>query len=495
MSTHELGDDVMARIVADVPDAVIVVDASGTIIHANGSVEHVLGYLPAELIDAAIDTLLPESARAVHHKHMTNYATAPRARPMGVGLELRARRRDGSEIPVEVALVPMQGAAGLTAAFVRDISPRRRLIDRLTASNEVLGTLAAGHDRDEILVLSVRLARQLVGATSAWVVVDDGAATVETVVELAGEHSDATVVTLSGPPIPPRPGVRTGEGAVDELADIVGSGSTGPWIAAPLTTSGRGALVVAREHGAPSFEPIDAETCEQFATLIGVALELISTRHEAHAAAIRVSIMDDHERIARDLHDTVIQSVFAEGLRLQALADQAGGAIGGHLAKTIDILDEVIRSIRSTIFELQTSDDQHGLRTSIANLAEEMTRPAGLQARVAVGDDVDRCVPPKLVDISLAVIREALSNIARHARASKVEVIVAVEGGHLSLTVVDDGVGPPDHPTAGLGLVSLQARALELGGSFTMRPATAGGTVVHWMVPLNGTDSNDGNAQ
>lgn len=486
VSAHELGDDAMARIVEDVPDAVVVVDRDGTIVHVNGSVESVLGYRPAELRGAPIDKLLPPSARTVHHHHMAEYATAPRARRMGVGLELRARRQDGSEIPVDVALVPIQGASGLTAAFVRDVSARRRLIERLTASNEVLQSLAAGHERDATLALAVRLGRQLVGATSAWIVVDDGRSTVETVVGLVGERGEADVVTLSGTDLAPPTDVRCGDGPIEGLAPVLGSGdSTGPWITAPLTASGRGALVVARQPAANPFEEIDVETCAQFATLIGVALELVATRHEAHAAAIRVSILDDHERIARDLHDTVIQAVFAAGLRLQALAEQAGGDVGERIGETVEVLDDVIRSIRSTIFELQTADDQRGLRHEIAEIADQMTRPAGLQARVAVADDVEQLVPQVLVDVMLAVVREALSNVARHARASKVEVVASVADDSLSLTIVDDGVGPPDHPTAGLGLVSLQARALELGGSFAMRPAVGGGTVVHWTVPMS----------
>lgn len=485
MPTHKLGDDVIARIVEDVPDAMIVVDAAGTIIHANGSVGAVLGYRPDELLGEPLDTLLPANTRPIHHRHMDRFAQAPRPRPMGVGMELRARRGDGTEIPVEVALVPLQDVPGATAAFVRDVSARRRLIDRLTASNEVLGALAAGAERDSILSLAIRESRQLVGATSAWIVVDDGAATIETVVELSGETTEPRLSVVAGTPIPPRPGVRTGDGLVDDLEEVTGAAALGPWIAAPLTAAGRGALVVARGPGAPEFSTVDVETCAQFATVIGVALELVATRHEAHAAAIRVSIMDDHERIARDLHDTVIQSVFAEGLRLQATAEQVGGELGQRIAHTVEALDEVIRSIRSTIFELQTPDDSHSLRRELAELADETARPAGLHARVAVDAVVDDVLPDALADATRAVVREAMSNVVRHARATKVEVVVAVSDGMLSVTVVDDGVGPPDHPTAGMGLVSLQARALDFGGSFTMRPAVGGGTVVTWTVPVD----------
>jgi PAS domain S-box-containing protein len=488
---HEGFEDVqLAGIVEDVPDALVIVDRTGTIVFANSAVADVLAYEPDQLLGEHLSLLIPEDVRARHAVQFEGFMREPTSRPMGVGLELRARRRDGSLIPVEVALVPLRSAER-TAAFVRDVSERRRLIDRLMASNELTSALASGASRDEAIALGVRRARQLLGGNDAWLALTDpttGAVDVVIGSEERPVETDTFIADVgASAPRVVVDHVAAGRGWDDRLAATGASPPMdGPWMVAPFGTPHRGTLVVTRPPGSVPFDDADEQSAEQLATEIGVALDLL----DARAAADRVSLMAEHERIARDLHDTVIQTVFAEGLRLQGTAQLAEGPVAERIQRSVDNLDSVIREIRTAIFQLQNTEaGERGLRTAVLELTDEMTEPANLRARVALGGSVEARTPEALGEALLVVLREALSNVVRHASASSVDVVIDVEDDVLCLTVSDDGVGPPDHPTAGLGLVSLQARAIELGGSFTIRAGQRGGeggsgTVIRWLVPL-----------
>jgi signal transduction histidine kinase len=195
-----------------------------------------------------------------------------------------------------------------------------------------------------------------------------------------------------------------------------------------------------------------------------------------------LAVLSDRERIARDLHDTVIQRLFAVGMQLQAVSLTSAPETGERLRASVKDVDDTIRDIRATIFELQTQGGQT-LRGDLQALAREYVGPLGFSPAVRTSGPLDIVVPDVVRDQLLPVVREALSNIARHARATRAEVEIVVDHETLRLTVLDDGVGLADgvHES---GLHNTRERARMLGGDLELSPAQPHGLVLSWHVPL-----------
>jgi signal transduction histidine kinase len=223
---------------------------------------------------------------------------------------------------------------------------------------------------------------------------------------------------------------------------------------------------------------------QAFGEQAGIVLELAERRADAE----RLTMLEDRDRIAKDLHDLVIQRLFATGITLSGAARlTTRPEVASRIQHTIDDLDDTIRQIRSTIFALQTPPgEQHmaGLRSQILSVVRAAEEPLGFPPTVSMEGLLDTAVPDDVGEHLLAVLGEALSNIARHASASK--VLVTVEAKHdLSMRVVDDGVGIKPGGRRG-GLRNMAERAASLGGTCTVGPHDKGGTVVEWRVPLPG---------
>jgi signal transduction histidine kinase len=245
-----------------------------------------------------------------------------------------------------------------------------------------------------------------------------------------------------------------------------------------------GNLYLTEKQGAPAFTAADEELVVGLAAVAGVAID----NARLHARVRDVAILEDRERIARDLHDTVIQRLYATGMTLTATLRYAvKPEVTERIRGAIDDLDTTMRDIRSTIFALQTADrGEQGLRADVLRLAQRSENALGFAPRVAFDGLVDSVVPEAVGDHLLAALREALTNAARHAKASRVVVEVAVEGDDVVLRVTDDGVGVSATRPGGLGLSNLTERAEVLGGSCTVEPGETGGTVVTWRVPVRG---------
>ena len=199
----------------------------------------------------------------------------------------------------------------------------------------------------------------------------------------------------------------------------------------------------------------------------------------------------DRERIARDLHDLVIQRVFGAGMRLSSILPSVDDTTAATLHEVVAELDAVISDIRTTIFDLQSPmAASRGLRSGVLSLANDATDGLGFQARVSFDGPVDTVVDRERGDQLLAVLREALANVIQHARAGSVDVDVDVAAGtDLVLRVSDDGTGLADGPVPrpGQGLRTMAARAEGLGGTCTVGPRRPRGTAVEWRVPLRST--------
>jgi signal transduction histidine kinase len=256
----------------------------------------------------------------------------------------------------------------------------------------------------------------------------------------------------------------------------------GPAVLVPLGAAGnvRGVLTAGRRPGAMPLAPAAADMLVTFASQAGIALELADHRRQAE----RVAVFEDRDRIARDLHDLVIQRLYATGMSLQGTIPLVGSEAAHRVNSAVDALDETIREIRSSIFALQTRTEAKppGLRTRILQVVDEMTAVLGFPPALVLDGRLDDDVPDDVGDHLLSALREALSNAARHSGASKVDVHVRANA-ELSLTVRDNGSGIKDSGRRS-GLSNLEQRATKMGGSFRVESAPASGTEVDWRVPL-----------
>jgi signal transduction histidine kinase len=205
-----------------------------------------------------------------------------------------------------------------------------------------------------------------------------------------------------------------------------------------------------------------------------------------------VAVLEDRQRIARDLHDRVIQRLFAAGLGIEAVRGRVGDAqVAERLQQIVGDLDGTITELRSSIFAINATTLTTSLRAKVLDVCAEEREALGFDASVRFNGPVDT-VDDALGEHLLAVLREALSNVARHAHARSVQVTVDARDG-LVLRVDDNGVGPPadggtppagEARPGGRGLGNMAARAAELGGAFTLEPGDPGGTSLTWRVPV-----------
>jgi signal transduction histidine kinase len=265
---------------------------------------------------------------------------------------------------------------------------------------------------------------------------------------------------------------------------LAGELELGPVLAVPLIGSREvhGVLCVARRLGRNAFTAEDLEMAGGFANHAALAIELAEARAEQQRAAL----FGDRERIAADLHDHVIQRLFAAGLSLQALVGPLGpGPLGDRLLAAIRSLDETILQIRSSIFQLQQESRvaDTGVRARLLGVLADLTPALGFEPAIRFSGGLEGTVSDDLLEDVLGVVREALTNVARHAAAQTAEASVAASAGRLAVEITDDGRGIGERSrTSGLG--NLQRRAAARGGTCTVEPRLPSGTRLAWTVPL-----------
>ncbi len=231
------------------------------------------------------------------------------------------------------------------------------------------------------------------------------------------------------------------------------------------------------------FTDVDQELAVGLAAAAGLAIE----NARLHEVARTAGLLDERERIARDLHDDVIQRLFATGLSLQAAAQLTKEPMAiERIMRSVDEIDISIRQVRSTIFELhQIGSAQQSVRSDIVAVCDDAAKALGFRALLDIDGPIDSAVDERVRGHLLLCLREALSNVARHAHASAVEVKVTAISGRLTLRVSDDGVGY--HRRTGQrssGIDNMLVRAQALGGTFSIAGQAEGGTTVTWDVPL-----------
>jgi signal transduction histidine kinase len=260
-------------------------------------------------------------------------------------------------------------------------------------------------------------------------------------------------------------------------------GRLGPVMAVPLGTDNRSAaavVVVGRVLGRRQFTGSDLEMADSFATAAAIAMELA----EARITEERLALFEDRERIARDLHDHVIQRLFAMGLRLQSVSEGLDDPeFRNRMADVLFDVDETIRSLRTAISTLRERPAGAGLRNTVLAVVETMSAVLPRRPEVIMLGPLDTITDPELVPDVEAVLREGLSNVARHAGAQRVTIRVEMTANELEVRICDDGCGiPPGSQRS--GLTNLRRRARQYGGTLIVTSPEDGGTNLSWTIPV-----------
>jgi signal transduction histidine kinase len=418
------------------------------------------------------------------------------------GMLYLARKPGGEEFTEseEGLLVALTAAAGVVienAALFDQVQRRERWLE---ASYHVTGALLTDQDLTATLRLIAERARVVAGGSAGAVARPrgDGLLVFE-IVEPPGPDADRlaglTVPTegtatgmayTTGKPVVVR---QYGEKVLEQQREIAGTlpamlKDLDSTVAVPLIVGEEklGVLLVAKFRDKTPFSASDVQLAETFAGHAALAVEFARAQQDRQ----RLAVFEDRDRIARDLHDLVIQRLFAIGLGLEGLSRLTGEpAVAERVSGFAHEIDRTIREIRNSIFSLQEPAEAQGsLRSELLRVALD----AGCASEPRVGFDgpLDSAVPDSVRTDLIATLREALSNVVRHAAATAVSVDVSVDrdGRSLSLTVVDDGVGMPAEPGHRSGVANLAERAARWNGTFTVAARTEVGTRLDWLVEL-----------
>jgi signal transduction histidine kinase len=457
---------------------------------------------PRPLRLASISAHAESSGFPAGHPAMESFLGVPvRVRHHVFGNLYLTNKRGGGEFTEddEAVLLALGAAAGVAVENARLYEAARRSQRWIQASAEVTTQLLSGTQPGEVLERITSQARELSDADLAILLLPDEAARLFTVAYADGDGAQSLrglVIpvgeSLSGRVLASGESVITADLAADERTALVVQAAMsyiGPGVVFPLgAASGRrGVLTIGRRHGRAPFPAAEAAFAASFASQAGVALELAATRAEAE----RLSVYQDRDRIARDLHDLVIQRLYATGMSLQATTPMISRPeVADRVTLAVDAMDETIKEIRGAIFALQARDAaaQWDPRADIVALVEEMTEMLGFAPSLRLGPGLQTLTSQELTEQALIVLREALSNMARHAGATRADVTLDVApDGFLTVTVTDNGTGIAAGGRRS-GLRNLAGRATKLGGDLRLSPAEPGapqpGTRLEWRVPM-----------
>ena len=403
----------------------------------------------------------------------------------------------------EAVIVALAAAAGVAIDNARLYGQVRRREQYLAASEEITRTLLSGTDPDEVLGFVARLAREITGVPFGMIALPelDGAhlrVSIADGVDAAAIQGQRLAIdgTLIGRSYREGVPTTTTDASHDPaLVPLIAERQFGPVLCVPLITedSVRGVLEVAGSRGTQAFSEEVQRMLHAFAGQAAVALEVAEHRRDAE----RLALLEDRDRIAKDLHDRVIQRLFATGMALTGAARIARPEIRARLQEAVDDLDTTIQQIRTAIFGLQPFDQEApSLQARLMKVVVDAAGPLGFTPSVAFSGLVDTGVGDEAGANAIAVLQESLSNAARHAHAHNVMVAVSVDAGNgggkddeedvyatLTVQVEDDGVGMPatGHRS---GLRNMEERAGALGGTFQVTERPGGGTSVCWQVPV-----------
>ncbi len=466
-----------------------------------------IGDLPhgAGILGVLIDEPTPlRLADLVDHPKSFGFPAGHPAMSTFLGVPLRIRDRvfgnlyltekaQGREFTEEdeQLMIALASAAGAVIENAQLFEGHRRREGWLAASAEVRSATLSGASRPDLLATVVEQGRSAAEADVVLLAVPDEHGRLVVAAQAGPDH--ALVGTEVGGPGSPFERAIAGRSPVlvDDLGSVDGSwrpsalDSCGRAVVAPLgadeSVEAIGALLIGYARG--GHVPDDDEPfVANYAGQAAVALQLARAQRDRE----RLAVLEDRDRIARDLHDLVIQRLFATGMTLQSMSSLVTDTTArGKLSTVVDDLDATISELRQAIHQLQADALDEDLRDEIQRLADDASTASTAQIRLHLIGLVASAVPDAVRVQLLAVLREALSNAVRHASAATIDVTVEVDRG-VTLVVDDDGVGISPEVTRRSGLANMQARAAEFSGSLRIDVGERGvGTRLVWRVPLD----------
>lgn len=432
-----------------------------------------------------------------HHPPMDTFLGVPiQVRDEVFGNLYLTEKAGGQEFTEddEVVVQALAAAAGIAVENARLYEQSRIRQQWLEATGEVATELLAGSEPHQVLALVAQRGLALTESACTFLALpEDPDAPVEEITELvvvagAGAAADRLVgqrIALDGTAA--GAAFRAGSPvSVDQLTDEPVAGAATEFGAAlilPLRAghSITGVLTTVLPAGVPPLAAPAQSMMAAFADQAALALQLADTQQRRR----ELDVLSDRDRIARGLHDHVIQRLFAVGLSLQGTMQRARTPeVRTRLTDTIDDIQAIVQDIRHSIFDLQsnTSADSSKYRKHLHGIILDMTADTGIRTSVRLAGPVTVLEPPLSDDVE-AVLREAVSNVVRHAHATTVSVELVIRD-EVSIEVGDNGTGLSGDHAAHSGLANLAARAEQAGGTFTIENRPEGGTLLRWSAPL-----------
>jgi len=487
LQTTEAGFRLLVEGVAD--HAIFMLDPSGRVVTWNPGAERIKAWRADEILGRHFSVFyLPEDVASGQPARDLERAAAD-GRAQSDGWRVRA---GGQRFWAETTLSAVRDDAGTLRGFAkitRDRTESHQARARLESVVELNRAVLERRPEDDLLALVASRARAMVNATlvAAWSVSrgDDGM----TVAYADGDGASAILGTRAAPEsvVGVVARAKRAELVRDLQADLrvprelsaagLGSGFFVPLEAGSATF---GVIGVMMAKGREALQPHEADLLQAFGQQAAVSFAHARAQQEVE----QLHVVSDRERIARDLHDTVIQRLFAVGLSLEATSRRGASEIEERLHRAVSDIDDTIKSIRSSIFSLEARpDDKPGLRTRVLDVVANATPVLTFEPSVRFDGPVDTVTNEEITDNLVATLRESLANVARHARATSVSVTVAA-GSEIVLTVNDNGVGSEAFEReGGHGVVNIVERARMLGGDASITRASPHGTIVEWRVP------------
>ncbi len=478
------------------PDAVIGVDQAGEIRLVNSRTQSVFGYAREELIGESVEMLVPESIRPAHIAHRDGYFEAPRTRPMGGGVDLYARRKDGTEFPCEISLSAVATDSGMMAlAAIRDITDRRRdrdelrrAVRRLQAATDVAIAVGGETDLQRVLEAIVERGRALVEARALIILLREGEDLVVAATAAVAGGLDPNVSGLR---------MRAKQASEKVLlgrftgADL-GAEESGRALLAPLLFRGDplGVVVALDRVGDPGrFDDEHQRLLEAFAASAATGVATARSMAEERLQNTIDAAEQERSRWARELHDETLQALAVLRMRLSsALREETGERLQETGQAAVEQIDDEIVKLRRLITELRPASlDTIGLQAALQALAEQHYQAANLQVDCDfdLASEEEARPTPVLETAVYRLVQEALNNVSKHSMARRAELAVHASRGSIEIEVVDNGVGfEPNLVREGFGLVGMRERAALLGGTLDVVSNRGSGTRVRAEIPL-----------
>jgi signal transduction histidine kinase len=464
----------------------------GVLPHSQGVFAALIaGNAPVRLADVASDPRsygFPE-----HHPPMNTFLGVPvRVRDETIAILYLAEHDDGEfSDKDEDLLSAVATAAGVAIDNARRLADARRAKRWMQASTEITRHLLTGDVADP-LSLVASAAAEIADADVVTVVVPVGDGQRVRVEVATGLDAETALVGVEFPAASTLSGQVIADGEPRLIADLAAENGAapvvfpfylGPSMMLPLAGMHRvrGTLCLGRVAGRAVFTTADLETAGAFANHAALAMEI----SDARADRSRVALLEDRDRIARDLNDDVIERLFTAGMSLQlVLAQTDSPAVAQRLAYTVDHLDDTIRQIRRSVFALQARTQPASLRDRLLAVVADLTPLLGFDPSLHFDGPIDTVIGDSLADDMTACLQEALRNVVGHANATRVDIsISAGPTGQVTVVVSDDGV-VSQAPIRSSDLSDLRRRAEQRGGTLSVTPVRPrGGTELRWRTP------------